>query len=212
MQRENRRLAAIIAADIAGYSRLIGQDEEGTLRALRAHRNEFIDPLIAEHAGRIANTAGDSLLLEFSSAVDAVRYAIAFQEGMAERNADIGEDRRIVFSVGINVGDVVAEGNDLLGDGVNIAARLQEIGEAGDITLSDDAYRQIRMRLDASFEERGAQKLKNIAESVEAWTWRTTRRRAPSPTADEPLPVPDKPSIAVLPFNNMSGEDRKSVV
>jgi TolB-like protein len=206
LQRENRKLAAIVAADIAGYSRLIGQDEEGTLRALRAHRNEFIDPLIAEHGGRIANTAGDSLLLEFSSAVDAVRYAIAFQEGMAERNANIGEDRRIVFRVGINVGDVVAEGNDLLGDGVNIAARLQEIGEAGDITLSDDAYRQIRMRLDASFEERGAQKLKNIAESVEVWTWRTTRRRAPSPTADEPLPVPDKPSIAVLPFNNMSGD------
>jgi TolB-like protein len=206
LQRENRRLAAIIAADVAGYSRLIGQDEEATLRALRAHRNEFIDPLTAEHGGRIANTAGDSLLLEFSSAVDAVRYAIAFQEGMAERNADIGDDRRIVFRVGINVGDVVAEGIDLLGDGVNIAARLQEICDAGDITLSDDAYRQVRTRLDAKFEECGAQKLKNIAESVDVWTLRTTRQRAPSPTANEPLPLLEKPSIAVLPFDNMSGD------
>ena len=124
MQRENRRLAAIVAADIAGYSRLIGQDEEGTLRAFREHRAELIDPLIEQHVGRIANTAGDSLLLEFPSAVDAVRCSIAVQEGMAQRNSDIEADRQIVLRIGINVGDVVAQGDDLLGDGVNVAARL----------------------------------------------------------------------------------------
>ena len=124
LQRENRRLAAIVAADIAGYSRLIGQDEEGTLRAFREHRAELIDPLIEQHVGRIANTAGDSLLLEFPSAVDAVRCSIAVQEGLAERNSDIEADRQIVLRIGINVGDVVAQGDDLLGDGVNVAARL----------------------------------------------------------------------------------------
>ena len=123
MQRENRRLAAIVAADVAGYSRLIGQDEEGTVRDLRAHRRELIDQLIDEHGGRIANTAGDSLLLEFPSVVDAVRCALAVQRGMTDRNCDIDQDQQILFRIGIHVGDVIVEGGDLLGDGVNVAAR-----------------------------------------------------------------------------------------
>lgn len=142
LQREKRRLAAIVAADVVGYSRLIGQDEEGTLRTLRAHRTELIDPLIEEHCGRIANTAGDSLLLDFPSAVDAVRCSIAIQEGMADRNNGVDADKQIRFHIGINVGDVIADGDDLLGDGVNIAARLEGICEPGGILLSDDAYRQ----------------------------------------------------------------------
>jgi class 3 adenylate cyclase len=151
LQRENRKLAAIVAADVAGYSRLIGQDEEGTLRTFRAHRAELIDPLIDEHGGRIANTAGDSLLLEFPSAVDAVRCAIAFQEGMANRNDGVDADVQICFRIGINVGDVIAEGDDLLGDGVNIAARLEGLCEPGGILLSDDAYRQVRNRIQSGF-------------------------------------------------------------
>ncbi len=141
MQRENRRLAAIVAADIAGYSRLIGQDEEGTLRALRAHRQELIDRLIEQHGGRIANTAGDSLLLEFPSAVDAMRCAIAIQEGMIERVSDLDTDKRIYFRIGINVGDIISQGDDILGDGVNIAARLEELAEPGGICASGNAMR-----------------------------------------------------------------------
>ena len=155
MQRQNRRLAAIVAADIAGYSRLIGQDEEGTLRALREQRAELIDPLIEQHGGRIANTAGDSLLLEFPSAVDAVRCSIAVQEGMAERNSDTEADRHIVLRIGINVGDVVAQGDDLLGDGVNVAARLEGLCEAGGLALSDDAHRQVRDRLEVQWLDGG---------------------------------------------------------
>ena len=148
LQRENRRLAAIVAADIAGFSRLVGVDEEGTLGALRGHRRELIDPLVADHGGRIANTAGDSLLLEFPSVVDAVRCAIAIQQGMAARNRRVAAARQIRFRVGINVGDVVAVGGDLLGHGVNVAARLESLSEPGGITLSDDAYRQVRDRLE----------------------------------------------------------------
>jgi adenylate cyclase len=208
LQRENRRLAAIVAADIAGYSRLIAADEEGTLRALRNHRAELIDPLVERHGGRIANTAGDSLLLEFPSAVDAVRCAVAVQEGMAERNRDIEHGKQVCFRIGINVGDVIAQGTDLLGDGVNIAARLEGICEPGNITLSDDAHRQVRNRIDASFEEDGPQELKNIAEPVIAWRWQPADA-APGFAPDEAessLPLPEKPSIAVLPFNNMSGD------
>ena len=159
MQRENRKLAAIVAADIAGYSRLIGQDEEGTLQALRAHRTELIVPLIEQHGGRIANTAGDSLLLDFPSAVDAVRCAMAVQQSMADRNRDIDEDRRIVFRVGINVGDVVAEGDDLLGDCVNVAARLEAIAAPGGLCVSDLVYQSIKGKTDLYFEDAGEQQL-----------------------------------------------------
>ncbi len=206
MQRENRRLAAIVAADIAGYSRLIGQDEEGTLRALRAHRTELIDPLIEQHGGRIANTAGDSLLLEFASAVDAVRCAIAFQKGMAERNVGIEWDRSIVFRIGINVGDVVAQGGDLLGDGVNVAARLEGLCEPGSLCLSATAYEYISGNVDADFIDGGKHEVKNIARPVHVWRWsKTSRQAAPTAsTVSQALPLPDKPSIAVLPFDNMS--------
>lgn len=203
MQRENRRLAAIVAADIAGYSRLIGQDEEGTLQALRAHRQELIDRLIDEHGGRIANTAGDSILLEFSSAVDAVRYSVAVQEGMAARNKHIEADRQIRFRIGIHVGDVVAEGDDLLGDGVNVAARLEGLSEPGGAILSDDAYRLVRDRLDLVWRDEGEHRVKNIARPIRVWRWSSG---SDPQNADAARPLRDKPSIAVLPFENMSGD------
>ena len=213
MQRENRKLAAIVAADVVDYSRLTGQDEEGTVRALRAHRQEFIDQTIVDYGGRIANTAGDSLLVEFSSVVDAVRCSIAFQEGMARRNSGVATDRQIRFRIGINIGDVIAQDDDLLGDGVNIAARLESISEPGGILLSDDAYRQVRKRIDGKFVNGGARALKNIAEPVIVWRWTVTGAGDVSdlassggPTAVKALSLPDRPSIVVLPFDNMSGD------
>ena len=155
-----RRLTTIVAADIAGFSRLVGIDEEGTLSAQRSHRTELIEPLLAEYHGLIANTAGDSFLLEFPSVVDAVRCSISVQDGMAERNHSIPADRQIRFRIGINLGDVVAQGNDLLGDGVNIAARLENICTPGGIILSDDAYRQVRDQLKRRIEQRFALDLK----------------------------------------------------
>jgi TolB-like protein/Tfp pilus assembly protein PilF len=206
-ERAQRRLAAIVAADVAGYSRLIGDDEEGTLRAMRSHRRELIDPLLAEHGGRIANTAGDSLLLEFSSAVDAVRYAVAMQEGMAARNRDVEASRQIVFRIGIHVGDVVAEGSDMLGDGVNMAARLEGLSEPGGLVMSDDAHRQVRDRLDLAWRDGGAHEVKNIARPIRIWRW-PPPSDTPIAGPGEPatLALPDKPSIAVLPFNNLSGD------
>ena len=161
-----RRLTTIVAVDIAGFSRLIGLDEEGTLAAQRIHRAELVDRSIEAHVGRIANTAGDSLLIEFSSAVEAVRCSIAVQEGMAERNTVIPEDRRILYRIGINVGDVVAEGDDLLGDGVNIAARLEAFANPGGVSISAAVYDQVRDRLEQRFEDGGEHRLKNIARPV----------------------------------------------
>ncbi len=169
LKRTNRRLAAIVAADVAGYSRLVGLDEEGVLRALRTHRAEFIDPLIAEHGGRIANTAGDSLLLEFPSAVDALRCALELQAGMEKRNADTPSDRRIRFRIGVNVGDVVSEGDDLLGEGVNIAARLEGVAPAGGICLSRAARDQVRDRMPVDLDDLGEVQVKNIARPVRAF-------------------------------------------
>jgi adenylate cyclase len=207
-ERARRRLAAIVLADVAGYSRLIGADEEGTLQKLRTYRLELINPLIAEHGGRIANTAGDSMLLEFPSAVDAVRCSLAVQREMATRNVDVDPDKRICFRVGINVGDVVAEGEDLLGDGVNIAARVEGLASPGGLAISDDAYRQVRDRLDVAWQDGGEHEVKNIARPVRVWRWSEgTAQVAPAARATaEPLPLPDKPSIAVLPFDNMSGD------
>jgi len=201
-----RRLTTIVAADIAGFSRLVGNDEEGTLAAHRGHRAELIEPLLADHQGRIANTAGDSFLLEFQSAVEAVRCSMAMQDGMAKRNRNIPADRRIEYRIGINVGDVVADGNDLLGDGVNIAARLENICEPGGIALSDDAYRQVRDRIDLAWEDGGEHEVKNIARPVRVWRLGKVSAVVSTPSNDVSLALPDKPSIAVLPFDNMSGD------
>jgi adenylate cyclase len=158
-----RRLAAVLAVDVAGYSRLMGIDEEGTLAALKAHRRELIDPKIAEHRGRMVKTTGDGALVEFASAVDATRCAMEIQSTMAERNASIPEGRRVEFRIGINVGDVIIDEGDIYGDGVNIAARIESIAQPGGICLSDDAYRQVRDKLDLNFQDFGEQELKNIA-------------------------------------------------
>ncbi len=206
-ERSQRRLAAILAADVAGYSRLIGEDEEGTLRALRDRRSELVEPLLAEHGGRIANTAGDSYLIEFASAVDAARFALALQQGLAAKDDGVPETRRIRFRIGINVGDVVVQKGDLLGDGVNIAARIEAQAAPGGIALSDDAYRQVRGRAEADWQDGGAQALKNIAEPVRIWHWAgcapDAKGLAPAAPASATL-GPEGPSIAVMPFENRS--------
>ena len=166
--RLERKLAAILAADVAGYSRLMGADEVGTARALREHR-AAIDPVVANHGGRIVKTTGDGILLEFPSIVAAVECAVAIQKLMAERNADVPEDRRMLFRIGINLGDVLIEGDDILGDGVNVAARLEGIAEPGGIYISDAAHQQVRGKLELTFEDRGEQQLKNIARPVRAY-------------------------------------------
>ena len=200
--RPERRLAAILAADVAGYSRLMGADEEATLAQLKFHRKELVDPKIREHRGRIVKTTGDGMLIEFASVVDAARCAVEIQRGMAERNADVSQDRRIEFRIGINVGDVIFENEDIFGDGVNIAARLESIAEPNGIIISEDAYRQVRDKLDVSFEDGGVQQLKNIARPVGVYRAQLDR---PSRLVST-LKLPDKPSIAVLPFQNMSGD------
>jgi adenylate cyclase len=203
--REQRKLAAIVAADVVGYSRLMGRDESGTLAALKALRREVVDPKIDDHNGRIVKTTGDGLLLEFPSVVDAVRCVIEVQTEVATRSTGVPEDRRITFRVGVNLGDVIVDGDDIFGDGVNVAARLEAISEPGGACLSDDAVRQVRGKVDAIFDSMGSQTLKNIAQPVDAWRWLPAR--ASSVTASAPvLPLPDKPSIAVLPFQNMSGD------
>ena len=204
---EQRRLAAIVSADVAGYSRLMGRDESGTLAALKALRQEVVDPTIASHGGRIVKTTGDGLLLEFPSVVNAVRCAVEVQTAMADRTAEIAEDRRIAFRIGINIGDIIVEGDDIFGDGVNVAARLQEIAAPGGICISSRVHEDVRDRLDTAFDDGGTQTLKNIARPVQVWRWQpgtaVLPKPAPAPTA---LPLPDKPSIAVLPFQNMSGD------
>ena len=169
MARDQRRLAAIVSADVAGYSRLMGQDESGTLAALKAHRREVIDPKIAEYGGRVVKTTGDGLLLEFPSVVEAVRCAVDVQRGMAERNADVPPERRIEFRIGINVGDIILDGEDIYGDGVNVAARLQALAEPGQICVSKVVRDQVLDKLSFGFEELGAQQVKNIARPVEVY-------------------------------------------
>jgi TolB-like protein/tetratricopeptide (TPR) repeat protein len=200
-ERIIRRLAAILAADIAGYSRLMGVDEEGTLAALKACRRELIDPKIAEHQGRIVKTTGDGVLVEFASVVDAVRCAIDIQRATAERNTDTPGDRRIEFRIGINVGDIILDEGDIYGDGVNIAARLEALAEPGGICVTQVVRDQVRDRLDIAFGDMGEQQVKNIARPVHTYRIVLSEDR---PAA--PLALPDKPSIAVLPFANMSGD------
>jgi adenylate cyclase len=244
-----RRLAAILAADVVGYSRLMGEDEAGTLERLKAHRRELIDPKTLAYHGRIVKLMGDGALVEFASVVDAVQCAAEIQRGMVERNAEVSEDRRIEFRIGINLGDVIVEGDDIYGDGVNVAARLETFAEPGGICISDVVHRNVRGKLDLGFDDLGEQRVKNIAEPVRAYRVRMEPGAAgvaakvvrPSrlrllaalaaglillvtlgalgwrfylqPLLQErafaeqtALPLPDKPSIAVLPFNNMSDD------
>jgi TolB-like protein/class 3 adenylate cyclase len=203
-----RRLAAILCADIVGYTRLTGVDEEGTIARLRALRSELIDPLIAAHRGRVVKRTGDGAIVEFVSVVDALRCALEVQRGMVARNASVAPAERIEFRIGVNMGDVVVEGADLFGDGVNIAARLEGIAEPGGICVSEDAWRQVKDKVAADFTDRGEQKLKNVARPVRVFAVAVATDTA---AAGEPMPapalaLPDKPSIAVLPFQNMSGD------
>src|SRR3984893_15180441 len=204
-ERVERKLAAILAADVAGYSRLMGADEEGTLARLKAHRRELIDPKIAEHRGRIVKTTGDGLLVEFASPVEAVRCAGEIQKAMREREGSLPEDRRIEIRGGINLGDVIIEEDDVYGDGVNIAARLEALADPGSVVISSAVFEQVRDRVPDGFEDLGDQQVKNIARPVRVY--RLAQLSTPeTPTPMSPLPLPDKPSIAVLPFANMSGD------
>ena len=198
-----RRLAAILAADMVGYSRLVDDDEEGTLRALGAYR-QIIDGLVADRHGRIFGSAGDSVVAEFASPVEAVRCSIAIQEAIGKQNAALSEDRRMAFRIGVNLGDVVVDGDNLLGDGVNIAARLEGLAEPGGVWVSADIYRQVKGKVEATFEDLGDHEIKNIGEPVRAY--RVALNAVAEVPASAPLALPDKPSIAVLPFDNMSGD------
>ncbi len=208
-ERVDRRLAAIFAGDIAGYSRLMGIDEEGTLRQLKAHRKELIDPKITEHRGRIVKTTGDGMLVEFFSVVDAVRCAVDIQRGMVERNAEVPADRCIEFRIGINVGDIIIDGDDIFGDGVNVAARLEALADPGGIMVSGIVHDQVRDKLSFDFEDLGEQAVKNIARPVGVHrvqlTEHITAGKA-TPTGKIERTVSDRPSLAVLPFANMSGD------
>lgn len=185
--RTERRLAAILAADVVGYSRLTRLDEEGTLTRLRALRRDLIDPALAEHRGRLVKTTGDGLLVEFSSVVDAVRCALRIQQGVAILNGDVRVEKRIEYRIGINLGDVVVDGDDLLGDGVNIAARLETLAEPGAICISEDAYRQLRGKIDIAAQDLGEQRLKNINEPVRVYAVRAPAPTAPRVTSDPPV-------------------------
>ena len=209
-----RRLAAIFAADVVGYSRLIRSDEEGTLAALKAVRADVMNPLIAKHGGRVVKLMGDGMLAEFASVVDAVRAAVESQQAVAERNGSRSEDKRIVFRVGINMGDVVIEGDDIYGDGVNVAARLEGLAKPGGICVSGNVYEEVRDRTDLSFEDLGEREVKNINRPVRVWQWVADGAAGAAVTANaitadatkagEAIPLPDKASIAVLPLDSLS--------
>jgi adenylate cyclase len=200
--RTQRRLAAILAADVVGYSRLMEQDEAGTLAVLKQRRKDVLEPLVAEHSGRIVKVMGDGVLVEFNSAVNAVTCAVELQKRMASANASLSDDRHIVLRIGVNLGDVMVEGNDLYGDGVNIAARLEAIAEPGRILVSGTVYDYVRNKVKVGFNDLGAQNLKNIAEPVRTYSVAST----PSVALTAIKSFSDKPSIAVLPFTNMSGD------
>jgi adenylate cyclase len=204
---ETRKLAAILVSDVVGYSRLAGADEDRTLARLRALRSDLIDPTIAVHHGRVIKRTGDGSLIEFRSVVDAVRYAIEVQNGLIERNVGLPPERRIEFRVGIHLGDVVEESDgDLMGDGVNIAARLESIAAPGAICLSEDAYRQVKGRLDLAVTDLGPKELKNIAEPIRAYSLDVGRPAKPGPTPPPEKRAPPRLSMVVLPFANIGGD------
>jgi len=202
-QAPRRRLAAILAADVVGYSRLMQADEAGTLATLKSRRTEIFQPRVSKHHGRIVKLMGDGALVEFASAVDAVECAVQLQQGMDSANADLSEDRRIRLRIGVNLGDVMVEGSDLYGDGVNIAARLESLADPGGVFVSRTVVNHVRGKVKLEFEDLGDKQLKNIAEPVRAYRIVLGRTVVPARSA---LVVPDKPSIAVLPFQNMSGD------
>ena len=207
-QGEQRRLAAIFAADMVGYSRLMEADERGTIARQKAHRAELFDPTIAKHHGRIVKLMGDGMLVEFASVVDAVACAISIQRTMEENESPIPEDKRIRYRIGINLGDIIVDGDDILGDGVNIAARLQEIAEPGGVCISDMVQQQIEGKVDTEFQDAGEHQMKNIARPIHIWRWdgEETPAIPREPGISKPPPLPEKPSVAVLPFENMSGD------
>ncbi len=198
-----RRLAAILAADVVGYSRLMNKDETGTLAALKACEAELIEPTVGKHNGRIFKRMGDGYLIEFASAVDVVECALAWQDQLLAK-----ENQPLTFRMGINLGEVLAEADDVYGDSVNIAARLEALAQPGCIALSDDAYRQVRDRLDVKFHDLGEQELKNIPQPVHVWEWQC-KRALPRRLQNSKLPLPEKPSIVILPFRNLSGDEQQ---
>jgi adenylate cyclase len=209
---QTRRLAAILAADVAGYARLMGADEVGTVQPLREHRSAA-DPIIAEHGGRIVKTTGDGVLIEFGSVVGAVKCALGLQRLSAERNAETPIERRMDWRIGVHIGDVLIEGDDILGDGVNIAARLEGIAEPGGICISEDAFRQVRGKVGAEFEDIGEPELKNIARPVQVFRVHPNRLAGTANYASQPfLASLDKPSVAVLPFANMSADPEQEFI
>src|SRR4051812_23831653 len=200
-EQVERRLMAILAADVAGYSRLVGADEEGTLAQWKAHWRALIEPKIKEYSGRIVRITGDGLLVEFTSVIAAVRCAVEVQRTMVKRNADVPQERRIEFRMGVNVGDIIIDGSDMWGDGVNVAARLEALAGAGGVLGLGRGQEDVHGRINVAFEDTGERHLKNIAHPVRVYRVRLNG------TAAKPGPaLPDKPSIAVLPFNNMSGD------
>ena len=201
-----RKLVAILAADLVGYSRLMEADETGTLAAMKAHRRDLWTPLTERYGGRVVDTAGDSVLVEFASAVAAVECAVAVQRGMAARHADRPEGTRMVLRIGVNIGEVVVDGDDIFGDGVNIAARLEAFCEPGGVALSGNLHEQVVGKLDARFADAGEHAVKNIARPIRIWRWTETSMAGPAVTESESLALPDKPSIAVLAFENMSDD------
>jgi class 3 adenylate cyclase len=205
-ERAERRLTAILAADVAGYSRLMGNDEEGTLARLKAHRRELVDPKISEHRWRIVKTTGDGMLVEFVSVVDALRCAVDLQRGMSDRNADVPPDMRIEFRVGVNLGDIIIDGGDIYGDGVNVAARLESLAEPGGLCISRNVRDEVRDKFDLAFDDMGERQVKNVARPIRAFRITPKAIVQSTASAKPDLALPDKPSLAVLPFQNMSGD------
>jgi adenylate cyclase len=208
-ERVERRLAAILCADVVGYSRLMGADEEKTLAVLKGHRRELIDPLIDQHRGRIFKTTGDGMLIEFASVVDAVRCAVVMQQGMEDRSANLAESEHIRFRIGINLGDIMVDEGDMFGDGVNVAARIEALAAPGEICVSASVREQVGEKLPIGFADLGEHGVKNIARPVRVY--RVEKAAEPNTgAADDPTRMPlalaDRPSLAVMPFTNMSGD------